>query len=235
MRLAVATIVALLAFASPAFASPVANLTVVNANPSAGAGARTQYAVGFTTSATGGLSSAANSRINVTFPAGTAFSGYTSGTVRNAAAEDVGSCSNPTALTIQCSLFSGRSIGAGQAVSVVFSGITNPGTAGQQTLTVTTTADQDPASTQYTVVAANPITAVTVDNTNAVTGRRRAARSTSSASPPRPPAAACPAPPTAASTSPSPPAPPSPATSAPPYATSPPPPTSAAAATPVAS
>ena len=174
MRLAVATIVALLAFASPAFASPVTNLTVANANPSAGAGARTQYAVGFTTSATGGLSSAANSRINVTFPAGTAFSGYTSGTVRNAAAEDVGSCSNPTALTIQCSLFSGRSIGAGQAVSVVFSGITNPGTAGQQTLTVTTTADQDPASTQYTVVAANPITAVTVDNTSAVTGRRRA-------------------------------------------------------------
>ena len=42
-------------------------------------------------------------------------------------AEDVGSCSNPTALTIQCSLFSGRSIGAGQAVSVVFNGITNPG------------------------------------------------------------------------------------------------------------
>ncbi len=166
MRLAVATIVALLAFASPAFASPVTNLTVANANPSAGAGARTQYAVGFTTSATGGLSSAANSLINVTFPAGTAFSGYTNGTVRNGAAENVGSCSNPTALTIQCSLFSGRSIGAGQAVSVVFSGITNPGTAGQQTLTVTTTADQDPASTQYTVVAANPITAVTVDNTN---------------------------------------------------------------------
>ena len=84
MRLAVATIVALLAFASPAFASPVTNLTVVNANPSRAAGARTQYAVGFTTSATGGLSSAANSRINVTFPAGTTFTGYTSGIVRNA-------------------------------------------------------------------------------------------------------------------------------------------------------
>ena len=86
MRLAVATLVALLAFASPALASQVTNLTVVNANPSAGGRRPDAIRVGFTTSATGGLSSAANSRINVTFPAGTTFSGYTSGTVRNVAA-----------------------------------------------------------------------------------------------------------------------------------------------------
>jgi hypothetical protein len=164
MRLAVATIVALLAFASPALASPVANLSVDNANPSRAAGARTQYAVAFTTSATGALSNAANSRINVAFAPGTTFAGYLSGIVRTGT-DDVGSCGNPIALTIQCSLHPNRSIGAGQAVTVVFNGITNPGTPGSQTLSVTTTADQDQASAQFTVVGATPVTSVTVGNT----------------------------------------------------------------------
>ena len=203
--------------------SPISAVTVDNTNPSRAAGARTQYVVGFTTSATGGgMSGAANSRIDVTFPTGTTFAGYVSATVRDlTTATDVGSCANPSrprdpvlALLVEHDRRRPQRRDHLQRHH-------QPAHGGRrQAATVSTTSDPQPVdSAQFTVVAASPITAVTVDNTNP--SRPPApARSTSSASPPRPPAAACPAPPTAASTSPSPPAPPSPATSAPPCATS---------------
>ena len=45
-------------------------VTLTNGTPSNAAGARTIYQAEFTTSATGGLSAATNSRCTLTFPAG---------------------------------------------------------------------------------------------------------------------------------------------------------------------
>jgi hypothetical protein len=69
MRLFAVTLFAVLAFASAAFATTVTNVAVDNTKPSNAAGARTVYAITFTTSATGALSEQANSRINITLPA----------------------------------------------------------------------------------------------------------------------------------------------------------------------
>ena len=166
--LGTATLLVLLAAlgAAPAFASSVSNVAVDNATPSNGAGARTRYAVEFTTSATGGLSQAANSRITVSFPAGATFAGYTGGSVFDLDAnQSVGSCSSPAGQDIQCSLFGGASIAAGHDVEVTFNGITNPTSAGQYTVDVSTTADTTPVtSPQFSVAAADHLTAVSLDN-----------------------------------------------------------------------
>ncbi len=92
MRLFAVTLFAVLALASPAFATPVTNVSVGTTQPSNAAGARTTYAVTFTTSATGGLSQVANSRITFVFAAGTTFPGWAGGTI-TVAGTDVGSCS----------------------------------------------------------------------------------------------------------------------------------------------
>ena len=67
-----------------------------NTSPSAGAGARTQYVIGFNTTATGGLSNTAQSTIDVTFPAGTTFANYGGGGVFNGATR-IGNCPTPNA------------------------------------------------------------------------------------------------------------------------------------------
>src|SRR4051812_14261460 len=110
MRLVVATLLSLLALASPAFASPVTNVTGDNTSPTTAAGARTQYVVGFTL--TSGISNATAGRISVTFPAGTAFGGLISNetVVDTTSGQDVGFCGGPSGLTIQCSLDTGASI-----------------------------------------------------------------------------------------------------------------------------
>ena len=68
-------------------------------SPSAGAGARTRYVIGFTVSTTGGLSSEAGSQITINLPTGTTAPGWQGGVVRdvNGRNVDVGSCSNPGA------------------------------------------------------------------------------------------------------------------------------------------
>src|SRR6187402_2562468 len=106
MRLLAATLFALLAFASPAFASGVTITSATNAVPSNGAGARTVYVVGFTTSAAGALSQTAGDRIDVTFDAGTNLNTFGNGVVHDVTtATDVGSCNLLTALTLRCALF----------------------------------------------------------------------------------------------------------------------------------
>ena len=109
-------------------ANPVTGVTVAHGSPSPAAGARTQYVVNFKASSTGGLSAAANSRITVTFPSGTSFGGYTNGAVFDVTSDrTVGSCGSPSGTVIECSLFFGEAVAAGDDVRVTFSGITNPG------------------------------------------------------------------------------------------------------------
>src|SRR4051812_16960341 len=167
MRLAVMTLFALLAFASPAYASSVSNLKVDNHSPSSGAGARTQYLITFDTSNKGNL--AVGSTIDVTFPDDTSFAGASGGNVFDGATR-IGSCPSPNANTRKstCSLFA--ALGATRtAVRLEFNGITNPtkptDTSTTYAVTVATSADTSPVnSLPYTVDPAHPLGAITVTN-----------------------------------------------------------------------
>ena len=157
------------AVTSPAFSVVAANqvsaLSVALSNPSAAAGARTQYVVGFHVSSTGGMSRAANSEITVSFPSGTGFTGYTGGAVVDTTSSPtttIGSCGSPSGTVIKCGLFGGEAIPASHNVSITFSGITNPA-AGTPTLSVSTTSDPAAVTSgQYTVVGANQLSGVTL-------------------------------------------------------------------------
>jgi hypothetical protein len=152
----------------------VGGVTVDNTAASTAAGARTQYAVAFTTSSTGGLAQSANSRITVTFPAGTTGLDALNGTAvfdtSAAGSPQVGGCSSPSGLSIDCFLFGGASVAAGHKLRITFNGVVNPSPPNAYRATVSTTSD--PAgvqSSQFGVVAAQQVGGVTVDNTVAST------------------------------------------------------------------
>jgi hypothetical protein len=119
-------------------ANPLTNLSATPA--SSAQSATTQYVVAFTTSATGGLSNAGASTIDVTFPAGTTFDDFISGGVFDGATR-IGNCNTPSASTRQttCGIFA--SIGANTNARLEFDGVTNPNTPGNYTLTVATSSD----------------------------------------------------------------------------------------------
>jgi hypothetical protein len=164
MRLVLATLVAVLALSTPAFAGEVTNVTVDNTVPSNAAGARTTYVVGFTTT-TGVLSQAGDDRITVAFPAGTGLDDWGGGDVRAAAtgATVIGSCRRKAGDSeIECYLHSNRSIAAGQAVQVTLDGIANPPISGQ--VRVSTTKDADQVGAPFAVVPAGDVSEITLDN-----------------------------------------------------------------------
>ena len=106
-------------------ANPVTGVTLTL--DSGAPGVTTRWVTNFKASSTGGLSAAANSRITVTFPSGTTFAGYTSGAVLDVTSgRSVGSCGSPGGTVIECSLFFGEAVAAGDDVRVTFNGITNP-------------------------------------------------------------------------------------------------------------
>ena len=117
MRLAFATLLALLVFATPAWASSVTIQSVDNSVPSRAAGARTVYAIEFT--ATNGVANAA--RITVAYPTGTTFTGGVTSDVL-VGTTDVGGCFSPNGLEIECFMNSGASIASGTRVRVVLEG-----------------------------------------------------------------------------------------------------------------
>src|SRR3954462_3628371 len=87
---------ALLLGAAPASASSVTGVTVANGSPSNAAGARTQYLVNSTTSASGALPSGGT--VTATFPAGTSFGSFNGGGVFVGSTR-VGNCSTPSPST----------------------------------------------------------------------------------------------------------------------------------------
>src|SRR3954452_11474595 len=157
-----AALVLLLAGAARA---DVSNVVVDPTNPSNAAGARTIYAISFTTGPLGGLSAANSDHITITFPAGTDLSNVLNSQVfdtTTAPGTAIGNCGF-SGTTATCGLFNGQSIAAGDAVKVAVNGATSPG-AGSKTLTVSTTAEPlSVVSAAYTIVAASPVTNVTVD------------------------------------------------------------------------
>lgn len=159
-----------LAVTSPAYTiARASTLTGLNADPSTpsnAAGARTTYTITFTASGTGGMTGAANSRIPVTFPAGTDLTSVISSQVFDttvAPTTQIGSCSQ-SGVVADCGLFPQSAIGAGDVVKVVINGVTNTASAGSKTLTVSTTSDPAAVtSPAFSLVAPSPITKLTVD------------------------------------------------------------------------
>ena len=131
--------------------APANTLTNLAVNPgSSSQSATTQYIATFTTSPTGGLSSTAQSTIDVTFPAGTTFANYGGGGVFNGTTR-IGNCSAPVAATplkSTCGIFA--SIGPSTTTRLEFNGVTNPSTPGNYRITVVTSSDPSPVvSSQY--------------------------------------------------------------------------------------
>ena len=138
-------------------ANTLSDISVANASPSNGAGSRTQYVIGFTTTATGGLSSTGTSTIDVTFPAGTTtFANFGGGRVFVGTTQ-VANCTTPDATRKStCSLFG--TIAPSTTARLEYNGVTNPA-AGSYALTVATSSDTATiSSNSYTVAPANTLT-----------------------------------------------------------------------------
>jgi hypothetical protein len=148
---------------SVAAAQQVSTPTVNIGAPSAAAGARTQYLIGFTTSSTGGLANAGNSQITLKLPDGTGFAGsYNTASVK-VGATSVGTCGNPSGTTITCTLFGGATIAPSTAVTVALGGLVNA-PAGSRTVDVSTSSDPAPrTSAPFTIVPARQVSRPTVD------------------------------------------------------------------------
>jgi hypothetical protein len=125
------------------------------------AGETTSYSIGFRASSSGGLSGAADSAIILTFPQGTGFGSYQSGSVVDeTTGAEVGSCGYPPAEMMVCQLSGGATVNGGNpppkptpgdAIGIVLTGVTNPAS-GTYNVSVSTTSDVMAAtSAGYTV------------------------------------------------------------------------------------
>ena len=166
--LTIATLLLMGAFAGAAQAASVTGLTVDPPSPSDAGGARTDYVIHFSTSATGAL--AAGQHITITLPSGASVRTDVNSSVTVAGSStSLGNCGLGATDNIAiCTLGSGTSIAAGTAVTVELDGVTNPAanpTGAQQTLSVTTDTDTTAASMNYTIVAAGSVSQPTVTNT----------------------------------------------------------------------
>jgi hypothetical protein len=162
-----ALLVALAGPARSASFSSVSTPTVANSSPSAGAGAQTTYVVAFTTSTTGGLSSAAGSAITLVFPSGTGLGSVVGSSVDDTTTglNGVGACNPPSGETITCFLYGGDSTAAGDSLRVTINGVTNPSTpSASLTMSVSTTSDTTAVrSVPYTVGPPPPVPGKSVD------------------------------------------------------------------------
>ena len=166
--LTIAALIVMGAFAGAADATMVGGLSVDQPlTPSPAGGARTDYVIHFTTSATGAL--AAGQHITVTLPSGASVRSDVNSSVTVGGGASLGNCGIGRTDNIAiCSLGSTASIAANTAVTVELDGVTNPAanpTGAQQTLFVATDTDTTTASANYTVVAAASVSPPTVTNT----------------------------------------------------------------------
>ena len=156
-------------------ASSISTPSVVNSSPSTAAGARTDYVITFNTSSTGGMSGTAHSQITITFP-GTATSPFNTTTIVNAIVTDtttstqVGTCGVSSNTVEVCTISSGKSVTAGDALKVELDGVTTESPApvkNADLLTVSTTSDTTTAtSNPYPVANAGSISTPAVVNSS---------------------------------------------------------------------
>jgi trimeric autotransporter adhesin len=147
----------------------VTNLTASVLSPAAGA--TTDWTIGFTTSSTGVLV-AGNSAITVTLPAGT-IDQFANGRVTDTT---LGSrittfCAYTTGTTVTCLIDEGGpTVNAGDTLSVLLTGVTNPTATGAATSTVSTSSDTQPASTSVTLSPAQAISSLSLSTTSTAVG-----------------------------------------------------------------
>jgi hypothetical protein len=154
---------------SPAYtvvaAHALSNLTATNAAPTTAAGALTTYRATFKTSATGGMAGDTGSIIAITLPPGTTVAAFHGGAILDGATQ-VGGCLVPdtTKPVVDCYVYSGATTAAGDTLTTVLNGITNP-TAPKTTYKLTVSTTSDPTtitSPSYSVVAAHDLANLTV-------------------------------------------------------------------------
>ena len=147
-------------------AQPLSVTSITDTPPSAAAGAKSIYTVGFTTSSTGGLSNAAGSQILITFPANTDLTGLVGSSVADTSISSsaIGNCFRSAATVVTCTLFSGQAIAPSHTVSVVIDGVVNAPSTGTNTISVDTTSDTAGSST-FSIVAAQPLSVTSITDT----------------------------------------------------------------------
>ena len=133
---------------------------VVNATVSA-VGALAVYRIALSTSATGGLSPAAGSQITIDFPRETGLGGV-SGSVSDGG-QQVGYCSGFAGALATCQISS--TVAPGDELAIELNGVTNPPTAGNRTLKVTTSSDTlMETSASYAITTPNEPQQLTVSD-----------------------------------------------------------------------
>ncbi len=149
--------IVLCAFPAVAQASSVSGVSATDTPPSAGAGAKTVYMIGFTTSASGALSS--GSQISITFAAPTDTGSLVGSSVTDTTTNaPVGSCFSSSTTVVTCTISSGKSVAAGDQVNVELDGVINSTRASASLpVQVSTTTDTTAASTTYAVVAGQQV------------------------------------------------------------------------------
>ena len=164
--LTIAVLLLMGVFAGAAQAGMVTNVTVNNTPPSAAAGAKTIYTVGFTTSSTGGLSQTAGSQIHLTFPANTDLTGLVNSSVKVPAISNtsIGNCFRSAPTVVTCGLFTSNTIAPNATVSVEIDGVINAPTTTGNTLIVDTTSDTQNSNT-FSIVGAHSVSAPSITDT----------------------------------------------------------------------
>ena len=150
-------------------AGSVSGVTASITGPTAAAGGLTVYTVGFTTSPTGKLDQSVGSFITVT-PSGSSLDPLVYGSTYSVTDDTTGqtvSSGNCVYVCPQIPLASGVVINPGDHLTVVYTGVDNPTSAGSYTTQVSTSSDTAPAnSNSYAVSAAGSVSNVTA----AITG-----------------------------------------------------------------
>ena len=154
---------------SPAYtitgANPVNTVTLPTPAPTSAAGGLTTYIVGFTTSSTGALDSAAGSTVTIGLPANTGLNSLGNSSL-NVGSTQVGYCRatdiSTATPTVTCYLYSGDDILASTVAKAVLNGVANP-PIGTDKLTVSTSSDTGIAtSPAYTITGAGNLATAAV-------------------------------------------------------------------------
>jgi hypothetical protein len=139
----------------------VSAVTVKNTGPTSAAGARTGYAVSFTTSSTGSLSAQVGSTVTVAFPTGFEVFASSSSLIDTTTGQVVGAFSSAGS-SAEAFLDPGVVVQGGDTLTGYIEGVTNStSTSTTDTVSISTSSDKPATSGTFSVTAASPVTSVT--------------------------------------------------------------------------
>jgi hypothetical protein len=141
----------------------ISAVTVKNTGPTSAAGARTGYAVSFTTSSTGNLSGQVGSTVAVAFPTGFGVaSTATNNLIDTTTGQVVGMFFGSGTTSAEAMLEPGAVVQGGDTLTGYIEGVTNSTlTSTTDTVSISTSSDKPAASGTFSVTAASPVTSVT--------------------------------------------------------------------------